>query len=90
MMLREGWDVKNVTVELEEVHRVKLRLEFATTETEIHQAEIGAGELPPSQELVGSITNKVISRAKLPNRFAELYRMKEIASKWCINQNHSY
>jgi type III restriction enzyme len=59
--------------ELDEVYRVKLRLEFATTETEIHQAEIGAGELPSPQELVGSITNKVINRAKLPNRFAELY-----------------
>jgi type III restriction enzyme len=30
-------------------------------------------ELPRPQELLGSITNKVIDRAKLPNRFAELY-----------------
>lgn len=59
--------------ELAEVYRVRLKLEFATTETEVHQAEIGAGELPASQELLGSITNKVINRAKLPNRFAELY-----------------
>jgi type III restriction enzyme len=59
--------------ELAEVFRVKLKLDFATTETEIHKAEIGASELPPPQELLGSITNKVIDRAKLPNRFAELY-----------------
>ena len=59
--------------ELAEVFRVKLKLDFATTETEIHQAIIGGGELPPPQELLGSITNKVIDRAKLPNRFAELY-----------------
>ena len=59
--------------ELEEVYRVNLRLEFATTETEVHQAKIGAAELPTSQDLLGSITNKVIDRAKLPNRFAELY-----------------
>ena len=59
--------------ELAEVYRVKLKLEFATTETEVHQAEIGAGELPPPQELLASITNKVIGRARLPNRFAELY-----------------
>ena len=60
--------------ELAEVFRVKLKLDFAMTETEeIHQAIIGAGELPPQQELLGSITNKVIDRAKLPNRFAELY-----------------
>ena len=59
--------------ELAEVYRVRLKLEFATTETEVHQAEIGAGELSQPQELLGSITNKVIDRAKLPNRFAEMY-----------------
>jgi len=59
--------------ELTEVYRVKLRLEFATTATQVHEAEISYGELSPPQELLGSITNKVIDRAKLPNRFAELY-----------------
>ncbi len=59
--------------ELAEPFRLRLRLEFATTETEVHQADIAAGELPPAQELLASITNKVIARAKLPNRFAELY-----------------
>lgn len=59
--------------ELAEPFRVKLRLEFATTETEVHQADIAAGELPPAHELIASVTNKVIDRAKLPNRFAELY-----------------
>ena len=59
--------------ELADVYRVKLRLEFATTETEVHQAEIGAGEMTTPQNLLASITNKVIDRAKLPNRFAELY-----------------
>ena len=59
--------------ELAEPFRVKLRLDFATTETEVHQADIAAGEPPPVQELLASTTNKVIDRAKLPNRFAELY-----------------
>ena len=59
--------------ELSEPFRVKLNLEFATTETEVHQVDIAAGELPAVQELLASITNKVIDRAKLPNRFAELY-----------------
>jgi len=59
--------------DLAEQFRVKLKLEFATTETEVHQADIAAGELPPAQELLAGITNKVIDRAKLPNRFAELY-----------------
>jgi type III restriction enzyme len=59
--------------DLAEVYRVKLKLEFVTTETEVHQAEIGAGDLPTPQDLLGSITNKVMDRAKLSNRFAELY-----------------
>ena len=59
--------------DLSEPFRVRLKLEFATTETEVHQADIAAGELPPAQELLASIANKVIDRAKLPNRFAELY-----------------
>ena len=64
--------------DLAAVFRVRLKLEFVTTETEVHQAEIGAGELPPSQELLGSITNKVVDRAKLPNRFAELYPVVKV------------
>lgn len=59
--------------ELDEPFRIKLKLEFATTETEIHQANITNGELPEAQELLASITNKVIDRAKLPSRFATLY-----------------
>lgn len=59
--------------DLAETYRIKLKLEFATTETEVHQVDITAGELPKPQDLLGSITNKVIDRAKLPSRFAELY-----------------
>ena len=59
--------------DLSEPFRVKLKLEFVTTETEVHQADIAAGELPPVHGLLASITNKIIARAKLPNRFAELY-----------------
>ena len=53
--------------------RMMLKLEFATTETEVKKANIAASELPPARELLASITNKVIKRAKLLNRFAELY-----------------
>jgi type III restriction enzyme len=59
--------------ELAEPFRIRLRLAFATTETEVHQADVTASELPASQEVLASITSKVIDRAKLPNRFAELY-----------------
>lgn len=72
--------------ELAEIFRVKLKLEFATTETEVHQAVIGAGELPPPQELLGSITNKVIDRAKLPNRFAELYPARDYVATRCFGR----
>lgn len=74
--------------ELDEIYRVKLRLEFATTETEVHQADITAGELPTQQHLLSSVTAKVIDRAKLPNRFAELYPMvRDYVVKRCFNRN---
>ncbi|MBL0058524.1 MAG: DEAD/DEAH box helicase family protein [Elusimicrobia bacterium] len=73
--------------DLAEVYRVKLKLEFATTETEVSQVDIGAGELPPPQDLLGSITNKVIERAKLPNRFAELYpAVRDYVTKHCFGK----
>ena len=59
--------------ELAEPFRVRLKLEFATTQTEVSQVDIGTADLATPQELLASITNKVIDRAKLPNRFAELY-----------------
>ncbi len=59
--------------ELAEPFRIRLKMEFATTETEVHQADIAAGKLPPAQQLLASVTKKVIEHAKLPNRFAQLY-----------------
>jgi type III restriction enzyme len=73
--------------ELAEVYRVRLKLEFVTTKTEVSQVDIGTGELPPPQELLGSITNKVIDRAKLPNRFAELYpAVRDYVTTRCFGQ----
>jgi type III restriction enzyme len=60
-------------LKLAEVFRMKLKQEFAITQSEIGRIDFAAGELPAAQELLASITNKVIDRAKLPNRFAELY-----------------
>jgi type III restriction enzyme len=59
--------------DLSEVFRVTLKLEFATTGTPIHDVDIADASVSTPQDLIGSITNKVIDRAKLPNRFAELY-----------------
>ena len=73
--------------ELAEPFRVSLKLEFATTETEVHQADIAARELPSAQELIASITNKVIDRARLPNRFAQLYpAVREYVASRCFGR----
>lgn len=73
--------------ELAEPFRVRLKLEFATTETEIHRAVIGAGELLTAQELLASITNKVIALAKLTNQFAELYPVvREYVATRCFGR----
>jgi type III restriction enzyme len=73
--------------ELAEVYRVRLKLEFATTKTEVSQVDIGAGELPPPRKLLESITNKVIDRAKLPSRFSELYpAVRDYVATRCFGQ----
>ena len=59
--------------ELAEPFPIRLKMEFATTETVIHQDEIAAEDLPDAQALIARVTNKILGRAKLPNRFAELY-----------------
>lgn len=59
--------------ELDERFRVSLKMQFVPTETEVHQDDITAGETPPAREMLADITNKVADRAKLPNRFADLY-----------------
>lgn len=59
--------------DLEEPFRITLKMEFATTETEVHQADIAGSWLPIEQELVGAITNKVVQFARLSNVFSELY-----------------
>ena len=58
--------------DLDERYRIRLKLEFATTETEVHQDNI-ADSPPLIEELLASITNLVAAKAGLPNRFAELY-----------------
>jgi type III restriction enzyme len=59
--------------ELAEPIRITLKMEFITTETEVHQEDLATGSVPIAQELLGSLTNKVIQRAKLATAFAELY-----------------
>ena len=73
--------------DLAQPFRVKLKLEFATTETEVHQIDITADKLPPAHELLANITNLVINRAKLPNRFAELYpKVRDYVARRCFGK----
>src|SRR2546428_2142430 len=73
--------------ELLESFRVRLKLEFATTKTEVHQTDIAADALPTSQEVLASITTKTIDRAKLPNQFAALYPMvRDYVAGRCFGQ----
>ena len=58
--------------ELDEQFRIRLKLEFGPTETEVHQIDV-AVELVPTQELLAGMTNAVIDGTGLTNRFAELY-----------------
>ena len=71
--------------ELDEPLRNRLKMAFATTETEVHQTDLSVGENPQAQQLLASITTKVTARAKLPNRFAELYpRVKSYVVDGCF------
>ena len=73
--------------DIAEPFRATLKLEYATTDTEIHRADIATGELPPARELLASITNKVIATARLPNRFAELYpAVRDYVSTRCFGK----
>jgi len=48
-------------------------MEFATTNTEVHQEDLADGDLPMAQTLLAAITTKAIQFAHLANVFAELY-----------------
>ena len=69
--------------ELNEVFQVRLKMEFVTTQTEVHSVDVLAESLPASSELLGAITNKVVDGAKLSGRFAELY---PLVQQYVINR----
>ncbi|MXW02726.1 MAG: hypothetical protein F4X59_10825 [Holophagales bacterium] len=58
--------------DLDEAFRISLKMEFATLETEVHQVDM-PGAAPPAEELLATTTNAAIRRARLTNRFAQLY-----------------
>jgi type III restriction enzyme len=71
--------------ELEEPIRIRIRMGVATTETEVHQSDIATGPLPVPQALLASLTNKVITFARLAGGFSELYPLVRayVTGDWC-------
>ena len=59
--------------DIDDRYRMRLLMDFAPTETQVHQADLAIGDLPPTRDILAGITNKVIRRARLTNRFAELF-----------------
>ncbi|MEJ5226810.1 DEAD/DEAH box helicase family protein [Thermodesulfovibrio sp.] len=62
---------------LDERRRILLRMEFAVTETEVHQAEIEVGDIPQGRELISHITNEVRKRARIVCNFSTIYPVVE-------------
>ena len=72
--------------ELPEPVRIRLKMEFATTETEVHQDDL-APEPRPAQELLTSIAQEVIRLTRLTGQFATLYPIvREYVAARCFGQ----
>ena len=72
--------------ELDEPFRIRLKLEFATTETEVAQDDI-SGDLRPIRELLGDIANLVAPRAGLTSCFDELYpKIRDYVESRCFGR----
>ena len=73
--------------DLDEPLKNQLKMAFATTETEVHRTGLQVGEAPQAQSLLASITVKVVERAKLPNRFAEVYpQVRSYVAERCFGE----
>jgi len=72
---------------LDDDTKIKLSMEFATTETEVHKTEIEPTQIPSGQEILSRITDRVIKQAKLTCAFSELYPIIEkYILKRCFNK----
>ena len=72
--------------ELDEPFRIRLKLEFATTETEVAQDDI-SGDLRPIRELLSDIANLVAPRAGLTSCFDELYpKIRDYVESRCFGR----
>jgi type III restriction enzyme len=53
--------------------RISLEMEFATTETRVHQVDLSVGIVPIAEQLLSTIVRKVMERARLTGVFTQLY-----------------
>lgn len=58
---------------LDEDTKIHLRMEFATTGTDVHYTEIKSTYIPTGQEMLSRITAQTIKKANLTCTFSELY-----------------
>lgn len=73
--------------DLAEPLRRRLKIEFMTPEVEVHGEELPVAP-PIAQELVASITSKVMATARLPNVFARLCPLvREYVSRRCFGRS---
>ena len=71
--------------DLPEPFRVSLRMEFATTETEIHQEEAVLAAPPSVEAILGDIAIQVGKKTRLPRHFASLYPLvRDYAAARCF------
>jgi type III restriction enzyme len=68
---------------------IKLRMEFATTRTEVHQTQIKPSYIPLGEEIISSITNRILKEVKLTdNYFNILYpTVKAYISQRCFQSS---
>jgi type III restriction enzyme len=73
--------------ELAEPFRIRLKLQFATTETTMSQVDV-SGTIQEPREILARITNMVIDQAKLPNQFALLYPfVRDYVTTKCLGKS---
>lgn len=71
--------------ELDRDIRTKLEMLFATTQTKVHEEQAIYGPIPTSNEILTSITNKVMREVKLSGVFSQIYPIvKQYISEKCF------
>ncbi|NWG14870.1 MAG: DEAD/DEAH box helicase family protein [Acidobacteria bacterium] len=72
--------------DLDEIARIQLRMDFATINVPVHHVDI-VEPIPDIREILASLTNKVVDKAKLGMGFAELYpKIRDYVRGYCFGR----